>query len=54
MKDIYCINTLREIQVILLVLVVNLPFNILCPLKELNVKQSMLENLTLYIQGECI
>jgi len=37
-----------QIQVTLLVLAVDLPLNILCPLKELKLKLSMLENMTLY------
>jgi len=48
------INTWREIQVTLLVLAVDLPFNILCSLRTLKLKQLMLENMTLYIQSECI
>jgi len=43
----------REIQVTFLVLAVDLPLNICSQLKALELKQSMLENMTMYIEGEC-
>jgi len=36
-----------------LVLAIDLPLNILCPLKALKLKHSMLENMTLCIEGQC-
>jgi len=41
------------IQYKYLVSTVNLQLNILCQLKQLELKQLMLENMILYVQGEC-